>query len=93
MSNQSSEVIHCPNCKEDVPKTLYCLNCGYPLYKLEQQKAEEKIEEPKDESEPVEEVDMSVEIEQPEIVVKVPEPEPEEEEIVERNLSQRSRQG
>ena len=83
MSNQSSEVIHCPNCKEDVPKTLYCLNCGYPLYKLEQQKAEETIEEPEAESEPVEEVDMSVEIEQPEIVVKVPESEPEEEEVLE----------
>ncbi len=24
----------CPNCKEEVPKTLYCLNCGYPLYKI-----------------------------------------------------------
>jgi len=83
MSNQSSEVIHCPNCKEDVPKTLYCLNCGYPLYKLEQQKAEEPKKEPEAESETVEEVDMSVEIEQPEIVVTVSEPEPEEEEIVE----------
>lgn len=78
MSSQSSEVIHCPNCKEDVPKTLYCLNCGYPLYKLEQQKAEEK-EEPEVE-EPVEEVDMSVEIEQPEPIETVPEPEPEPEE-------------
>ncbi|MGQ9680210.1 MAG: hypothetical protein ACUVV4_05535 [Candidatus Bathyarchaeia archaeon] len=27
------EVVHCPNCKEEVPKTLYCLNCGFPLYK------------------------------------------------------------
>lgn len=25
----------CPNCREEVPKTLYCLNCGYPLYKIE----------------------------------------------------------
>jgi hypothetical protein len=79
MSSQSSEVIHCPNCKEDVPKTLYCLNCGYPLYKLEQQKKAEEKEEPAVEEEPVEEVDMSVEIEQPEQVVTVPEPEPEEE--------------
>ena len=84
MSGQSSEVIHCPNCKEDVPKTLYCLNCGYPLYKLEQQKkAEEPEEEPVAEPEPVEEVDMSVEIEQPEpvepIIKPEPEPEPEEE--------------
>ncbi len=85
MSGQSSEVIHCPNCKEDVPKTLYCLNCGYPLYKLEQQKkAEEPVEEPVAEPEPVEEVDMSVEIEQPEpeepIIEPEPEPEPEPEE-------------
>ena len=28
------EGIMCPNCKEEVPKTLYCLNCGYPLYKI-----------------------------------------------------------
>ena len=83
MSSQSSEVIHCPNCKEDVPKTLYCLNCGYPLYKLEQQKKAEEKEEPEVEEEPVEEVDMSVEIEQPEPVVTVPEPEPEEEEVLE----------
>jgi len=37
-NNASSEVVHCPNCKEEVPKTLYCLNCGYPLYKEEQDK-------------------------------------------------------
>lgn len=30
-----AEVVLCPNCKEEVPKTLYCLNCGYPLYKIE----------------------------------------------------------
>ncbi len=67
----SSEVVHCPNCNEDVPKTLYCLNCGYPLYKIEQ---EEKAEvQPEIEPEALEvvtpeetEVDMSVEIEQPE---------------------------
>jgi hypothetical protein len=23
----------CPRCHETVPRTLYCLNCGYPLYK------------------------------------------------------------
>ena len=67
MSGQTSEVIHCPNCKEDVPKTLYCLNCGYPLYKLEQQKPVEQIEEPVLEQKPMEEVDMSVEIQQPEL--------------------------
>ena len=42
-SGSTGEVVHCPNCKEDVPKTLYCLNCGYPLYK-EEQKAEGKPE-------------------------------------------------
>jgi hypothetical protein len=30
-----TQVVLCPNCKEEVPKTLYCLNCGYPLYKME----------------------------------------------------------
>jgi len=35
-----AEVILCPNCDEDVPKTLYCLNCGYPLYKVDQEQAE-----------------------------------------------------
>jgi hypothetical protein len=79
VSSQSSEVIHCPNCKEDVPKTLYCLNCGYPLYKLEQQKAEETVEESMPEAEPAEDVDMSIEIEQPESIEAVHEPEPEEE--------------
>jgi hypothetical protein len=82
MSGQSSEVIHCPNCKEDVPKTLYCLNCGYPLYKLEQQKkTEEPAKEPVAEPEPEEEeVDMSIEIEPQETE---PEPIPELEEEVE----------
>jgi hypothetical protein len=64
MNSQPSEVINCPNCKEDVPKTLYCLNCGYPLYKLEQKKIEDTAEEPETQAEAV---DMSVEIEQPEI--------------------------
>jgi hypothetical protein len=41
-----AEVLLCPNCKEEVPKTLYCLNCGYPLYKIElDQKEQEKITE------------------------------------------------
>jgi uncharacterized protein (DUF1778 family) len=45
------EVVLCTNCKENVPKTLYCLNCGYPLYKmdmLEQAKKEEAEAEPED---------------------------------------------
>ena len=42
------EGIMCPNCKEEVPKTLYCLNCGYPLYKIsvDADKAEEEVPEP-----------------------------------------------
>ncbi|HIH87997.1 TPA: hypothetical protein HA344_02160 [Candidatus Bathyarchaeota archaeon] len=43
-SGASGEVVHCPNCKEDVPKTLYCLNCGFPLYKEGQPKEEAKAE-------------------------------------------------
>lgn len=35
-----AEVILCPNCNEDVPKTLYCLNCGYPLYKVEKEQGD-----------------------------------------------------
>jgi hypothetical protein len=35
-----AELILCPNCKEEVPKTLYCLNCGYPLYKMDQVQSE-----------------------------------------------------
>ncbi|MCK4438908.1 zinc ribbon domain-containing protein, partial [Candidatus Bathyarchaeota archaeon] len=78
----SSEDVHCPNCNEDVPKTLYCLNCGYPLYKIEQ---EEKAKvQPEAEPEALEvvapeepEVDMSIEIEQPEETFVLEEPEPE----------------
>ena len=53
-----AEVLLCPNCKEEVPKTLYCLNCGYPLYKIEvdQPEVEEDVEVVVDEApEPVEE--------------------------------------
>ena len=46
-SGASGEVVHCPNCKEDVPKTLYCLNCGFPLYKEEQGKEEKNVPEEK----------------------------------------------
>jgi len=34
-TEMKTEVVLCPNCKEEVPKTLYCLNCGYPLYKMQ----------------------------------------------------------
>ena len=57
--DESPEVVNCPNCNEGVPKTLYCLNCGYPLYKTEQGK-EDDPEEPAEvkapeEAEPVSE--------------------------------------
>ena len=81
----STEVVHCPNCKEDVPKTLYCLNCGYPLYKIEQKKADMVEPEPEtlEVMAPEEEVDMGVDIEQPgEPVVVEKEPAPEAEETV-----------
>lgn len=74
MSGKPTEVINCPNCKEDVPKTLYCLNCGYPLYKLEQKKAEPEAGAVV-ETKPDEEVDMSVEINQPETIEHIIDPE------------------
>jgi hypothetical protein len=40
-----TEVVLCPNCKEEVPKTLYCLNCGYPLYKMQSEPEEKKESE------------------------------------------------
>ena len=54
-----AEVIHCPNCHENVPKTLYCLNCGYPLYKVEQQQDEAE----KEDTSTVDEVSEQIEIE------------------------------
>jgi hypothetical protein len=36
MSGAISENVECPNCKEKVPKTLYCLSCGYPIYKMDE---------------------------------------------------------
>jgi hypothetical protein len=44
-SSLQTEVILCPNCKEEVPKTLYCLNCGYPLYKEELDKSEPEADD------------------------------------------------
>ena len=59
-----AEVLLCPNCKEEVPKTLYCLNCGYPLYKIE-------LDQPK------EDVEVVVNEEAPEPVEDIPVVEPE----------------
>ena len=51
-SGASGESVQCPNCKEDVPKTLYCLNCGFPLYKEEQVKEEKSTLEVREEKKP-----------------------------------------
>lgn len=32
-SGSQEEMSVCPRCHESVPRTLYCLNCGYPLYR------------------------------------------------------------
>ena len=53
-TEMKTEVVLCPNCKEEVPKTLYCLNCGYPLYKMQSTPAakdeEKKVEVSKPET-------------------------------------------
>jgi hypothetical protein len=36
-SDFQEEMIPCPNCKEMVPLSLYCLKCGFPLHMLRQQ--------------------------------------------------------
>jgi len=72
-----TEVVLCPNCNEEVPKTLYCLNCGYPLYKIEQTEAEEPVasieETPEQmEAEPAIEPDLDQEVSPIEEEVEVP---------------------
>ena len=49
-----TEVVLCPNCREEVPKTLYCLNCGYPLYKMD-------LDLPRHEEEKEEDIGVEVE--------------------------------
>ena len=41
----TGDLVRCPSCHEMVPKTLYCLNCGYPLYKVEFEEEEATEEE------------------------------------------------
>jgi len=91
-SGASGEVVHCPNCKEDVPKTLYCLNCGFPLYKEGEPKEEKAEPEVKKEPEakpkpakPAEEdaVIMVDDEEEEKPVVEEPKPAPVEEPKVE----------
>ncbi len=77
-----AEALLCPNCKEEVPKTLYCLNCGYPLYKIEVESTpavEENAPEAVVEAEVIEEEVVEVAPE-PQAIV---EPEAVQEEIVE----------
>ena len=50
-----AEVLFCPNCREEVPKTLYCLNCGYPLYKIESDQIDTET--------PIEEVEEEITVE------------------------------
>jgi hypothetical protein len=56
IENQKEDTIVCPNCKMEGPKTMYCLNCGYPLF---QQELESSPQEEK------EEVSIEVEAEPP----------------------------
>jgi hypothetical protein len=90
--NSADELIYCPNCKENIPKTLYCLNCGYPLYKIEQEKKDRVFLED-DEELAVEETteinntiepDSTIETEvdeEVEEIIETPEPEAEELEV------------
>lgn len=55
------EVILCPNCEEEVPKTLYCLNCGYPLYKVDEE--QEQVGAVEDETIVIEETPEPIEAE------------------------------
>jgi hypothetical protein len=83
-----AEVLLCPNCKEEVPKTLYCLNCGYPLYKIELDQPEEDVEVVVDaapepvEDEPVVEAEMDDDV----VIVVEDVTEPFVEEAVEADL-------
>ena len=36
-------MIPCPNCKEMVPTSLYCLKCGYPLYMFRKEEESEVV--------------------------------------------------
>ena len=64
----TEDLVRCPSCHEMVPKTLYCLNCGYPLYKVEFEEEEateeenvEVEEEAEREEAPLEEAEEKVE--------------------------------
>ncbi len=61
-----SKMVYCPNCKEQVPKSLYCLRCGYPLYTLKEEERGENEEGAGSEAGPegdrIEEVDTDFSI-------------------------------
>jgi len=58
----TADLIRCPSCHEEVPTTLYCLNCGYPIYKVEFERPEEEAsEEALEEAEEIEEAQVEVE--------------------------------
>jgi len=42
--NFQLEMVECPNCKEEVPKSIYCLKCGFPLYNLKEETRDVTIE-------------------------------------------------
>lgn len=76
----SADLVRCPSCHEEVPKTLYCLNCGYPLYEVEFEgstKTPEEMKEGKREVREEKEVEGETETEAYEEVI------PEEAERVE----------
>jgi hypothetical protein len=52
IENQQEDTVVCPNCKMEGPKTMYCLNCGYPLFQQELEN-----------SPPEEKEDVSIEVE------------------------------
>lgn len=38
------KMIVCPNCRESVPTTLYCLKCGFPLYNIDHEEDEDVVD-------------------------------------------------
>jgi len=69
------KLINCPNCKQEVPETFYCLRCGYPIYGMKQlEKEKAKSNEVSTEEAPlVTEPEISEpKIEKPETTVTEP---------------------
>ena len=34
LSDTQTKTVECPNCKMTVPRTIYCLKCGFPMYSV-----------------------------------------------------------